>query len=52
MTDLEYDSVDEAKEALRLTTARAGGNAFVEFWWERHVAQVLAGHGPKGNPYY
>lgn len=48
----EHESIECARQALRLSAARLLANACVSFWWKEHRERVLAGHGPRGNPFY
>ncbi|TPG55485.1 J domain-containing protein [Roseomonas nepalensis] len=49
-------SPEEAAIQLDLLTAQVGGNAYVDYFWERHdeswSERVVAGHSDRGNPYY
>ncbi len=55
-TPLTLKSVEEVEQIIQLYTAQVGGNAFIEFHWDRHVTRhderYQAGVGPNGNPYY
>jgi hypothetical protein len=50
------DNPHELEIRLRLYAAQKGGNALVNFFWDKVVKResnrVEAGRGPQGNPYY
>lgn len=50
------ENTDDVAKNLKFYAAQVGGNAYTQFFWERHEEQhaeeYVAGHGPKGNPYY
>jgi hypothetical protein len=48
----EYANTADVKADLALRAARLGANACLCFVYERNKEDVVAGHGPKGNPYY
>ena len=48
----EFDSEGAAKENLALQAARNGANACVFYNLNETRDREVAGHGPKGNPYY
>lgn len=47
-------TLDELKDRLKHNAAEAGGNAFVDFWYERHhgTYSVYGGESENGNSYY
>lgn len=49
-------SISAVEDQLKWHSAQLGGNAFIDFIWERHVdfeeERYVAGYGPKGNPYH
>lgn len=46
----------EVAKLLKLEAVIAGGNSYVEFFWDKHIRhheeEYIAGYGRKGNPYY
>ncbi|GAB4139732.1 LIM domain-containing protein [Thermopirellula anaerolimosa] len=54
-----YDKCEDPAEVaniLKFEVALAGGNSYVEFFWDKHIKhheeEYIAGYGAKGNPYY
>lgn len=49
-------SIEDVEYDLKWHAAQVGGNAYLNFYWDRHREEqqdrYLAGHGPRGNPYY
>ncbi len=52
----ECETPEQVEEWLKLYTVQLGGNAFVKYFYDKHEEHhsddVLAGHSPRGNPYY
>lgn len=46
------ENIDYVADHLKLYAAQIGGNAYTHFFWERHSEKYVAGHGPKGNPFF